>query len=396
MAISVDTAGTTTHISATVTSSATDGGIQIRHHGDAPAEVDLIDQSANPDIVFEATGNITGLNGMSIFQANNGIIEIIAGGNLTTGMSLDNSASEVVLYAGNNLTISDPITTTGTGTDEPGIYLGAGGLLDVQANITSSADIGLVAGVSLGTWDDMGDMPTALEASQVSLSSGGQLNLSSALVAAGKVGLLGPVVNIDGDGSAQAGDKLYAYTATDMTLQDGAFLEADLGIYLGFGGGDSTLYLNETTGFASAYIIGNTAGTESTAIQLDFLARSSGGVVIDGVETFTSAAGGSGFFNGSHGTPAVLGSSLLVTYGVVDTVTAAVTSTVASSTAPVTTTEALPVLASTDTATSGTAGTAGGGEDEFGDEEAPAESTDGAEASDENTATQKKAAQCRS
>jgi len=410
MAISVDTAGNPTYLSATVTTG-TGGGIRIDHQGDAPGEVDLIDLSSSPadnDIIFSATGDIVGLNNTSVFQVggSGGIIEIIAGGNLTTGMSFLGNPSEIVLYAGNALNINDVLTTTTTATDDPGIYLGAGGTLNVNANLTSSANIGLVAGISYSTWDKLEDMPTPEEASQTPLSTSGQLNVSSTVVATGKVGMIAPVIDITEDGSVQSDDKLYAYTSTDMTLTNGAFMEADFGVYLAFGGGSSTLYLNETGGYAPAYILGNTDGTESTAVHLDFLARSSGGVVIDGVETFTSMANGSGFFNTSHGTPAVLGSTLLVSYGVADAITAAVTNEVANSTEPTTTTEgALPLTTTGDElATAPTEQTTGGGTDEFGGtaedndgegDEGQADGGSGQE-SDEDAAAAKKAAQCRS
>lgn len=207
--------------------------------------------------------------------------------------------------------------------------------------------------------------------------------------------MIAPLININSGGSVQAGFDIFGFAGGNMVLSDGASMLAGDDVWLGFGGGSSTLYLNQTTGLSSAYIVADTDATLDNEIHLNFLGRSAGGVVIDGVETFTSTAGGSGLFVGSTATPAQLGSTLLVTYGIVDTVTAAVTSTIAGSTEPTAVVEAAPVLAAAGTTSTDPAGTtAGGGEDEFGEEGDAGASAD--QPSEEEPAAAKKAAQCRS
>jgi filamentous hemagglutinin family protein len=384
------------------------GGIRVWNDGYAPTTLFMRDYSGSGKEAhyWQQDSSLAVSNTFTLHNPN-GEISVGTSGNLAVNnaANISTNTASLMFYAGGNLTVSAALNTTGTGTDDPGIYLGAGGTLDINANLTSSGDIGVIAGIAYNTWDKLNDMPTPEEASQTPLSAGGQLNVSSALVATGKVGMLAPVIDISEDGSVQSGDKLYAYTSTDMTLTNGAFMEADLGVYLAFGGGSSTLYLNETSGHAPAYILGNTDGTESVAVRLDFLARSSGGVVMDGFETFASTANGSGFFNTSHGTPAVLGSTLLVTYGLADAITAAVTNEVANSTEPTSTTESALPLTTTgdDLAAAPTEETTGGGTDEFGGtageedgEGDEGQADDGTQQeSDKDAAATKKAVQCR-
>jgi hypothetical protein len=78
---------------------------------------------------------------------------------------------------------------------------------------------------------------------------------------------------------------------------------------------ESSLYLNGTA--SNPAIIESdwyTEGGQTTYI--DFLARTSGGIWIDGVETATTVAGGSGFYHyvGPSWLPALEGNGLYITY----------------------------------------------------------------------------------
>ena len=70
-------------------------------------------------------------------------------------------------------------------------------------------------------------------------------------------------------------------------------------IFIKMLGATSTLYLNDTTGLARAFIWAQAPST----IHLAFPARDSGGMVVDGVAVdplkFVSTSGGSGLFYGA-------------------------------------------------------------------------------------------------
>ncbi|MDA8260987.1 MAG: filamentous hemagglutinin N-terminal domain-containing protein [Betaproteobacteria bacterium] len=86
-AIQVDTAGSPTSISATVDSSAPNGGIGIRHHSDLPSSVYLSDSSTNSlynEVSLHATGNMN-LGTGHFLQSNGGGIHVEAGGNIVVG-----------------------------------------------------------------------------------------------------------------------------------------------------------------------------------------------------------------------------------------------------------------------------------------------------------------------
>lgn len=374
------------------------GGIRVWNDGYAPTTLFIRDYSGTgKEAHYWYQGSSLAVGNTFTLYNPNGEISVGTSGNLTVSNSanIDTTTASLMFYAGGNLAVSAALTTTGTGTDDPGIYLGAGGTLDINANLTSSGDIGAIAGIAYGTWDKLDDMPTVEQASQLPLSAGGVLNINAALDASNEAGMIAPLININSGGSVQAGFDIYGFAGGDMVLSDGASMRAGDDVWLGFGGGSSTLYLNQTTGLSSAYIQADTDDTYDNEVHLNFLGRSAGGVVIDGVETFTSAAGGSGLFVSSDMTPAQLGSTLLVTYGIVDTVTAAVTSAIAGSTEPTAVVEAPPVLVAADTTPAGAAGaTAGGGEDEFGEEGDAGATAD--PSSEEEPAATKKAAQCRS
>ncbi|MBK8118812.1 MAG: hypothetical protein IPK39_06000 [Sulfuritalea sp.] len=110
-----------------------------------------------------------------------------------------------------------------------------------------------------------------------------------------------------GTGSSIEAKSIVATVSDNITLDNGGHFHAGNDIDLSFSGPASTLSMSN-----GGYVLANTADT----IRLDFMARSSGGVMIDGVETITSLPGGSGLFVLNHSTPALPGAGLEVTYGV--------------------------------------------------------------------------------
>ena len=99
-----------------------------------------------------------------------------------------------------------------------------------------------------------------------------------------------------------------------VTLNDGAHIKAPVGdVKLAFLGADSTLYLNDAPGYSNpSYIMAS-----PSTVNLAFTNRDSGGIVIDGSETATTVAGGSGFYTGGPpgvGTPLAKGAGLVIAY----------------------------------------------------------------------------------
>ncbi|OGS90137.1 MAG: hypothetical protein A2Z95_08580 [Gallionellales bacterium GWA2_60_18] len=161
--------------------------------------------------------------------------------------------------------------------------------------------------------DSAGDLTysgaTLTSTGTVKLTSAGTQNINANLTVGGSLEMKGTAITFtNADVSATGAAK--ATVLNDMRINDGSSLTGS-SVALKLEGAASTLYLNDTTGLSASTIY--SAG----GIALDFLARSSAGVVIDGVETSTTTVGGSGFFlNNPPTTPALLGSGLTITYRV--------------------------------------------------------------------------------
>jgi len=176
------------------------------------------------------------------------------------------------------------------------LALGAG-----QSFLAGSGNIAIGSAGSLaysgGTFTSTGNTQfSAVNALDMNanLSVGGSLDLKASAI-----------TFTNADVSATGAAK--ATVLNDMRLNNGSSLTGS-SIAVSLEGAASTLYLNDTTGLPVSTI--SSAG----GITLDFLARSSGGVFIDGVETTSTAVGGSGFFAGSTSTPATLGAGLVINY----------------------------------------------------------------------------------
>jgi hypothetical protein len=100
----------------------------------------------------------------------------------------------------------------------------------------------------------------------------------------------------------------------DIRLNDGSYINAANDVFLDMLGPTSTLYLNDAPGNPNpSYILSSIGGLPPTT-HLAFLARNSGGIVIDGEDTTDTVVGGSGFFAVDTSTPALPGAGLEITY----------------------------------------------------------------------------------
>ncbi len=189
-------------------------------------------------------------------------------------------------------------------------------------------------------------------AGAIVLTSQGALSLAGIDNKGGSVTLSADSV-VTASSQVSATSDVNAEVTGDIKLNDGSSFVAGNDIRLTLKGASSTLYLNEQSGSVPSYLWAKAPST----IYLDYTARTSGGLVVDGaamdVNTFKTSANSSGLFYGQSMTPAALDAGLGVT-GIarppavsqaVEQTIATVTSTITSSTTAATTT----ATATTDT-----------------------------------------------
>lgn len=209
-----------------------------------------------------------------------------------------------------------------------------------------SVNIGASGAINVGPFT-----PGVVAGQALSISTPGDINITGNVTSAGDLKLAAANLNMTG-GSANSAYNFSADISGNMLVNESTITagnRADLILR----GAASALTLNDAVYGTPARI------NAGSAIKVDLLGRSSGGVVIDGEQTLTTS-GSSGFFLG--GTPAVRGAGLSVTYGlaatntVQDLLAASVTSTSPSSG----TTSDKPILLATATTTTTTTSTSGG------------------------------------
>jgi hypothetical protein len=146
--------------------------------------------------------------------------------------------------------------------------------------------------------------------------------------------------------TVSASHDISAAVTGDMRLNGSSFTAGN-DIFIKMLGATSTLYLNDAAGLPRSFLWAQAPST----IHLDFPARISAGMVVDGVTvdplTYAAAAGGSGLFFGATTAPATPGTGLELTYAngtaisgttttVAPTIADAVTAAISASTTAVT------------------------------------------------------------
>jgi hypothetical protein len=310
----------------------------------------IVGLSSNRDLTVNGGTFTAGYGGIIGFAANNGILNInntVAGGT----SSVELSAGTLNISApvsGVNVTLDGSTTNVYSTIAATGDVSAGGGALSVTGSI-SGYDINLggttidVNGgavfasnnvqMSANTIDVRygGYVSAGNNAALVTPLTGGTINLYGGGVYAGANGTPSTITgsngvtlpykgiaflaqNLNGD----YGGHLDAYTAYggisglvsgNVTLKNGAYFWAGDDITLALAGADSTVALDSGGHFLADYETGVPA-----TIFLDFLTRSSGGIMIDGTATTTSSPE-SGFFVVNHSTPATESAkTLVITY----------------------------------------------------------------------------------
>jgi hypothetical protein len=309
LAISMDTSAAT-DLFADVTSSAINGGISIRNFSSPLGEVRM-DDSANlqPSINFFNSSDLTLGYGSEFSTSNGGSILIASGGNLTYDGADIYTDGSLILGAAGVLEIRRSLNTNGSlGIAAPVVYVhGDGG--EGGGGIYASGDIflGATQQMTIGNFDYTG----VYSDTNITVNAGTLLMQTGGLLAAyGGVDITaGSFIGVT-DSFISAGTDITAKVAGDIRWNDDSHMFGSNDVFLTLSGGSSTVYLNDTAGLPSSTI---EAGLPTT-VHLNFLGRSSGGVVIDGVDTTTTVDGGSGFY--ANGLPATTasGGGLVITY----------------------------------------------------------------------------------
>ncbi len=251
------------------------GGIRITNDGQGSVLSDLylLDSSANGGpISFSYVGDVDSSSSINISTVA-GDIAVMASGSVTEDDNLSfNTPGNTLLGAGGSMTIDCCLSASGS------LSLAAGGTLTINGSVDTSGSLSLVA-------------PLIQNDGDVESSSSATLIANDYISNGGSITTWGSTADIIG------------LIANNMTLENGAYLSAGNDVNLTFAGSTSLLTLT------SSFIRADSPDT----IYLNFLGLSTGGVMIDGVETTTSS-GSSGFFNTFSMIPAELGNGLVITY----------------------------------------------------------------------------------
>lgn len=291
------------------------GGISIRSVGtSAPANMTLQNKTTDgTDIFFAHYGDFV----------------------LTSAHSMSATSGDVTVAATGDLTYSGGALTVGSGKT---LALVAGDTLNISSILQISRDLELVAGSTLNVTASTYGYGVTVVAPIINITG---TSLFSPY--AGGVEVVTKNLNITSGGSLSAyptNEDVDILATGNITLSGGSTISAGNDVDLIFTGSSSQLSLS-----GNSKVIANNPHGWTT--HLNFLSRSSGGLVIDGVEvnpsTYVTTAGGSGFYINGGTTVATPGNGLSVVLAATD-----------ASTSTVTTNDVIKAIASTTSSTSTT------------------------------------------
>jgi filamentous hemagglutinin family protein len=252
-----------------------------------------LNAGANGDMLFAVGGDLTGAPNVTVAPVNGKLI-LAAGGTLSLPAAFGSSTYKLGLL-GSSVVINGAVQGSEIAVGAGSLTIDSGGSLFAAATLFGAVvnDVNINGGyIKTGTGD-------------LELMVGGDLNISNG-------------------GHIWAGYNQWSPSYTpdasilvggDLKLNNGAHINAANDVYLDLMGSSSTLVLNDgTAGYSASYILSDIGTGIPATTHLAFAGRSSGGVVIDGIETTTTAVGGSGFFAVNTSTPAIAGAGLEIAY----------------------------------------------------------------------------------
>ena len=370
-------------LTATVGAEADFGGIRIQNSGAQPASVTLVDNAlAGAGVSFLNTGNISSTSGYTLQTLTGGDVALLSNGNLTwDGGSLATPSGSVLMSADGNLDITGALSSPVDLALSSVIAINVNGSVITQGTGTAAFTAPSVAiNGSVDAADDVGIIANTINFGAGSSTAAGH----DVILAA---------ANVLATNASVAADRDISAAVTGELRLNGSSFTAGNDIFINMLGASSTLYLNDTAGLPPSFLWAQAPST----VHVDFPARASGGLVVDGVAVdplkFVTTAGGSGLFFGATQAPATIGAGLELAYtggtalpdtAVEPTVVDAVVAAISAVTTPATQTNepqpsptidvnALPSTAAGGTpgaeGTGGTEGTFGGSGDAKKDEE---------------------------
>jgi hypothetical protein len=243
-------------------------------------------------------GSVNGIAGVGGF---NGSTIISAGGNIDVG-EVSRSVGSLGLAAGGTLRLNGNIDIDGS-------------LVLSGANVVADAPIDV--GATLNTFVSAGTLNLRNDAGiyagyNLLVNTSGEINLSNGgWLAGNEVSLLGSGINANYGGGVYAYNNITAEVLGNIKLDNGSYFKAGDDIKLRLAGNNSEVSLSN-----GSYMLADSVTQQRATIFLDFLTRSSGGIMIDGTATTTSLPDGSGFFVMNTSTPATTspGGGLVITY----------------------------------------------------------------------------------
>ena len=258
-------------------------------------------------------GTLTMSNGYIGSDNSNGLVDVSA-----NNINMNNS-SEIYGYKGASVSATGDVTLSNS-SDIYGYYGGVS--VVAKGNVTLSnrsyihAEYG---GISIVAGGD------------VSLSGAYSYSYYGSYIEAyhGAIGIVAKDLSLAGYSSIYSDDPNPASTV-DILVQGSIKLGDTTGPGAIISGSDINLTLNsadsvvslQNNGHYGSFIWSDAQQLQAATTTINFTARSSGGVFIDGVGTTTTAYGGypynsptSGFFGGSSPQPSVLNADLIIHYG---------------------------------------------------------------------------------
>ena len=235
---------------------------------------------------------------------------ILGGANITlaggaSGGGYNNNNDAGIHITENNLTGYQTINA-GTVTMMGGAATyGGAGFTAAHQYITTSGNLTMTGGSSSSTADPVAGavyIGSNFD-SNLTLYVGGSLAVSGGTGTAGGA-LIG---SLHGNGTPA---NLKMVISGDLTLDNGSRIGASHDVILTMTGAGAQVVLNSVAGESPSTIL---AGPHAIT-HINFLNRSSGGIIIDGAPTTTTVYGGSGFFARNLNNPSSPGNGLEITY----------------------------------------------------------------------------------